>query len=107
MERKLRDGNVPLRRRHMGLAGAIIIISQVITQYFSSSHSNKNISEELLQMKINQEKYFVKKEELEQVSSKIDKMRKDLADMNDKIRFIKRYVSSEEKNRPLHVSLSQ
>src|SRR4051812_36599657 len=97
MERKFREGAPPLRRRHMGLAGAIIIVSQIITQYFSNHNSSKNISEEIKEIRADQEKYFVKKDELQSVSIKIDKIRNDLSEMDSKIRFIKRYVSNEEK----------
>jgi hypothetical protein len=103
MEKRL-QGNYPLRRRHMGLAGGIIIVSQIITQYFSSSHSTKNIYEEVRQIRSDQEKFFVKKEELESVSHKLDRLRKDLSEMDDRIKFIKRYVSSDSKSKPINLS---
>lgn len=81
MEQQLRQENYPLRRRHMGLAGAIIVVAQVITQFFSSSHSNKNISEELQQIRADQEKYFVRKDELQIVSNKIDKLGRDVTEI--------------------------
>lgn len=65
----------------MGLAGAIIVVAQVITQFFSSSHSNKNISEELQQIRADQEKYFVRKDELQIVSNKIDKLGRDVTEI--------------------------
>lgn len=79
----------------MGLAGAIIVVSQIITQYFSSFHSTKNISVELEQIRLDQEKYFAKKDEVEKVSLKIDSLKKDLSEMNNKIKYIKRYVSND------------
>ncbi len=75
----------PLRKRDMGLAGAIIVIAQAITQEFYRFHSVNDISDELREIRADQEKYFVKKSELKKFAQKIDDLKKEIARLNSKI----------------------
>lgn len=86
-----------LKRTDMGLTGAVIILCQVI----SSFQSSRNLSQEIDQLKsafheekAEHEKYFVKKEELGEVSLKLDKMSKRLFVIQKQIKNLN-FVSSD------------
>jgi hypothetical protein len=97
METK-RPEKYPLRRRHMGLAGAIIIISQAITQYFSASQSTKNISSDVQQIRADQERYFARKDDLERVSHRIDTIAKDISDIKERSSGINGLITKNRMN---------
>lgn len=70
-----------IKKTDVGLAGAVIVLAQVLASFQSS----KNLSEEMDKLrsdfralKSEQEVYFVKREELNKVSIKLDKLAKQL-----------------------------
>lgn len=79
-----------LKKSELGVAGAIIVLSQLLTDYRSSSSMNKefkNLETEFFEMQENQKKHFVTKEEfrmfvnrmdrnLNKISQKIDSLKK-------------------------------
>lgn len=92
-----KNQTIPLRRRDMGLTGAIIVLAQVL----SSFQANRNLSQDIEdlksqihQAKEDRQKYFVKKEEFQAVVITLDKMADQLDDINKEIKSIKDdYVS--------------
>lgn len=82
------SGGSALKRRDIGLAGAIITLAQVL----SSLHSSRNLSFEIDQLKAEfhlskreQEKYFVKKEELKKVVTKLGRIDEKLAKISQQM----------------------
>lgn len=84
--------NYRLKRRDMGLASAIIVIAQVLSNFQSSQSLSKNVSDDILklrkefdQARIEHEQFFVKKEELKKVVAKLDSMNSKLKVINKQI----------------------
>ncbi len=78
-----------LKRRDISLTGAIILISQALTSFHSSHRLSKEMEAfkaSFLQLKIDQEKFFVKKEELKTVVTKLDSVKKELTELNEQIK---------------------
>jgi hypothetical protein len=75
-----------IKRRDMGIAGAIIVLSQAVTS-LQSSHSISGQVEELKTQletsKIEREQYFVRKTELVTVVAKIDKLSDQVSDLKN------------------------
>lgn len=91
----------PLRKRDMGLAGAIIVLAQVL----SSFQTSRNLSNEMDQLKsefqivrFEQEKYFVKKKELKNVIVKLDSMKVQLAGIRQQLRSIRHIALNDDDN---------
>ncbi len=81
-----------IKRGEMGIAGAIIVISQVLSQFQITRNTGKEVDElkqEFRQVKIDQEKYFVKKEEMRLVVNKLEQMASELASMTREIKSIR------------------
>lgn len=73
LERKVK----PIKRRDMGIAGAIIILAQVL----SSTQSAQNLSKEIAELKrdieasnLEREQYFVRKTEIFSLTRKLDRV---------------------------------
>lgn len=88
---------MPLKRRDVGLAGAIIILSQ----FLSGLQSSNKVSDEIIKFKdeyhqsqVDLEKFFVRKSELSKVVKKLDKMNDQLVQMNEKIESMKEHEFS-------------
>lgn len=82
----------PLKKRDMGIAGAIIVLSQVISNFQSSksiSEEFKDLKNQFIQLQLDQEKYFVKKSDMKKVVSQLDKMNEELSKINDQIESIR------------------
>ncbi len=81
-----------VKKRDMGLAGAIIVISQLISNVQSSNKVSDEIikfKDEYHQSQVDLEKFFVRKSELSKVVKKLDKMDDRLSQMNQKIESLK------------------
>ncbi len=85
-----KDG-LPVRRRDMGLASVAVILSQVLSSFQSNRDLSKDIQQirtEFHQIRDDQEKYFVRKEELRRVDEKLDLMNTQLAQIRVQIKKI-------------------
>jgi len=81
-----------VKRRDIGIAGALIILSQAITSSQSSNSITNQIDElrnQLIQLKVDREQYFVRKDELKKVINKLDKMQVDIATINEQIKWLR------------------
>lgn len=87
-----------IKRRDMGIAGAIIVLSQALTS-LQSSHSISGQVEELKNQlqtsKMETEQYFVRKTELVTVVAKIDKLSDQVSDLKNQ--FSKFQMHMEDK----------
>lgn len=89
-------GHGDLKRRDMGFASVVIVIAQIISSIQSTENVSSNLSNEISNVRIqldearsHQEKYFVKREELDKVVAKIDSM-------NSQLKKIKRHLDIHE-----------
>lgn len=88
------EQNSTVRKRDMGIAGILLILSQIFSSYQSTEHLSNKINElqdAFEELKSNQEKYFVRKEELKKVVKKIDKMNEELVKLSKQIDSIASY----------------
>lgn len=106
--------NVLLKKREIGIASAMIVVSQAFTS-FQGTH---NVNEELRSLKdafqqsqIASEKYLVKKTDVAKISDKLETMNDQLIRMNEQIKSLKAFVRDNyakmEKSREGGYSLSQ
>jgi uncharacterized protein YydD (DUF2326 family) len=82
-----------IKRKDLGIAGAVVVIAEAITNFTSSrsiSHEVIKIKDEIKDMKVEREQYFVRKTELSSVSKKLDKLNDQLIRVDDKIASIKK-----------------
>ncbi len=66
-----------IKRSEFGLAGAIIILAQALTNFHSSTgilQEVESLKASVHQLKVDQEKYLVKKDEFKQLVTKLDKV---------------------------------
>lgn len=85
----------PIKRRDMGIAGALIVISQFISSFQSSQSVSSEISkfkEDFNQLKVDREQYFVRKTDLAPVLTKLDSLNEQLVKLNEKVASLKRVV---------------
>jgi hypothetical protein len=90
-----------LRKADMGWTGAIIILCQVI----SSFQASKSVSEELkdlkisiLDIRVDQEKNFVRKEQAKTFEAKIEEIKEDVKDIKKQIKHLRsEYAYSDPK----------
>lgn len=84
-----RRGSSQLKKRDMGLAGAVIVLAQVISNFQSTRNLSNEIDQlktEFHQVRSDQEQYFVKKEELKVVTVKLDSMSGQLSKIRNQIK---------------------
>ncbi len=86
----------------MGIAGAIIVLSQAVTS-LQSSHSItdriEQIKETIAVAKIEREQYFVRKTELATVMVKIDKMSENVSALKEQVSGLRRQIDKQAKDR--------
>lgn len=84
-----------LKRRDLGIAGAIIALSQLIGS-FQNAHSVTSeiakFKEEFQQSQIDREEFFVRKTDVAALSDKMDKMNENLVRMNEQIKVLKSFM---------------
>lgn len=85
----------PIRRKDFGIAGALIVLSQLL----SSFQSSQNVSKEIEKVKddfneslIEREEFFVRKTDIVAMTSKLDQMNEQLIKVNEQLNSLKSYV---------------
>lgn len=82
----------PLKKRDMGIAGALIVLTQVLTNFHSSETVTDRIEElqkEFRQSLVDREQYFVRKIEIRDLSSKIEKVNGELIQIKNQVTSLK------------------
>lgn len=90
----LSNPNTP-KRKDLGIASAVLVLSQLISVYNSSHNLSAQIDElktSIDNVQSSQELYFVKKEEMKKVSYKLDAMNEQLIQIQRELRFIKNFA---------------
>lgn len=90
----LSNPNAP-KRKDLGIASAVLVLSQIVSVYNSSHNLSAQIDElktSIDNVQSNQELYFVKKEEMKKVSYKLDAMNEQLIQIQRELRFIKNFA---------------
>lgn len=78
-------------RRQIGIASALIVLSQTITSFQSTDTISKQIREiqaDLAASKVEREEYFVRKTELAALLTKIDSMSTEVSRVKEKLSAI-------------------
>ncbi len=79
----------------MGLAGAVIVISQFLSNFQSSQTVSSEIvkfKEEFQESIVDREKFFVRKTDISPVLAKLDLLNVQLVKLNEKVSSLKRAV---------------
>lgn len=80
-----------VKRRDIGIAGALIVLAQAITSSKSADSINLQIEElkkSFIAAKIEREQFFVRKEELKGVVTKLDKLEIEIAKIGERINYL-------------------
>jgi septal ring factor EnvC (AmiA/AmiB activator) len=78
-------------RRHIGIASALIVLSQAITSFQSTDTISKQVREiqsDLAASKVEREEYFVRKTELAALLTKMDSLSSEVSRVKEKLSAI-------------------
>lgn len=82
-----------MKKKDMGIASAVIVLAQFLSTFQSSHNVSgeiRDLKRSIEHVKIEQEKYFVRKEELKTVVTKLDHLASELSRMNDQIKSMRK-----------------
>ncbi len=85
----------PIRRKDVGIAGAVIVLSQLLSSFQSSQTVTTqmgHLQEEFQQLKVDRELYFVRKADIVPLTEKLDKLNDKLISINENVSVIKRFL---------------
>lgn len=94
----------PLKRKDLGIAGAVIVLAEAASNFQSSRSVSTEVikmHDELTIMKVERDAYFVKKTELANVMKKIDKMNDSIVSIDVKVGKLKQMMNAENSNEDL------
>lgn len=97
----MKSKTIPIKRREVGIAGAVIVIAQFISTFQSSQSVTNEIAklrEEFQQLRIDREQYFSRKTDLIPILTKLDKMNEKLIELNEKLASLKDEVRENRKS---------
>lgn len=90
----------PLKKRDLGLAGIVVVICQTLTNYHSSGNVSDQVRElrlDLEDLRMHQEKHFVRKEEIKSLELKLDDLKSQVIKLNGQIdKLSKDYAGLED-----------
>ncbi len=91
------DKGAHVKRRDMGIAGILVVLSQILSSaqsQFSTSSEFKELRASFERLRNEQDQFFVRREEFKQVVSKLDKMSVDITEINDQIKIMRDNASA-------------
>ena len=78
-----------IKRRDLGLAGTLVVIIDALSSYQSSRFLSTDVNklkDEVIQMRLDSEKYFVKKTEMSIVVNKLDTLNTQITQLDQTLR---------------------
>jgi len=87
-----------IKRRHIGFAGAAIVLAEALSNFKSSEKVSNEIlkfKEDFQASKVEREQYFVRKEELNKLSQKMDKVNDQLVELHTQVASLRSYLKNE------------
>ena len=88
---------LPIKRRDVGIAGALIVLAQLFSD-FKASH---NVSSEILKFreefqssKLEREQFFVRKSELDSLGHKLEKINDQLFQLSQQVVSLRTFLKS-------------
>jgi hypothetical protein len=88
---------IPIKRRDVGIAGLVIVLAEIASNFQSSSNVASEIvkfKEEFQASKVEREIYFVRKTELEALSNKLEKLTDQLSILNNQVVSLRTFLKS-------------
>lgn len=85
-----------LKKRDLGVAGLAVVLIQALSSYQASQSVTDELRRELQELKLNQEQYFVRKTEMAQFGSKMDKVFHQLGKLEQQVSSLKSAIKNSE-----------
>jgi len=84
-----------VKGRDIGIAGAVIILSQLTTNFSSSKSITdkiESLANDIQTMKIEREEFFVRKSDLIPITERLDRLNEQLQAIQVKLNYLKAFV---------------
>jgi hypothetical protein len=88
---------IPIKRRDIGVAGAAIVVAEVLSNFQSSQNVASEIQkfkEEFQASKVEREQFFVRKAEVEKISTKLDQVSDQITQLNTQVVSLKSFLKN-------------
>lgn len=88
---------LPIKKRDLGIAGAIVVLAELLSNFQSSQNVATEIvkfREEFAASNLEREQFFVRKSELGNLSIKLDKANDQLTKLNDQVVSLRVFIKS-------------
>lgn len=84
-----------IKRRDLGIAGTLIVLFQSFISFQSSQNISaqfEKLEQQIQDSKVHTEQFFVRKEEMDNVSKKLEKMNDQLTRLNNKVISLRSFL---------------